>query len=148
FATIKPFLEDGVPLTQIAEAQHLPLRTARRWVAEYRVCGLAGLIRQTRSDQGKRRGLPTDLSSLIVGLALQKPRRSIAAIHRKAVQIAEELSWPHPSYDQVYAIIKALDPRLLTLAHEGSAAYRDEFDLVYRFEAEAPNVIWQADHSL
>jgi len=62
--------------------------------------------------------------------------------------MAEEQGWPYPSYDQVYAIIKALDPRLLTFAHEGSAAYRDEFDLVYRFEADAPNAIWQADHSL
>src|SRR5215472_10684392 len=148
FAIIKPFLEDGVPLTQIAEAQRLPLRTARRWVAEYRRCGLAGLIRQTRSDQGKRRGLPTDLPTLIEGLALQKPKRSIAALHRKAVQIAAQQGWPSPSYDQVYAIVKALDPRLQTLAHEGPAAYRDEFDLVYRFEADAPNVIWQADHSL
>lgn len=147
FDLIRPFLEDGVPLTQIAEAQHLPLRTARRWVALYRTHGLAGLIRQVRSDQGKRRGLPPDLPSLIEGLALQKPKRSIAAIHRKAVQIAEEQGWPHPSYDQVYAIIRELDPRLLTLAHEGSAAYRDKFDLVYRFEADAPNVIWQADHS-
>ena len=32
FVLIRPFLEEGVPLTQIAEAQHLPLRTARRWV--------------------------------------------------------------------------------------------------------------------
>ena len=148
FVLIQPFLEEGVPLTQIAEAQHLPLRTARRWVAQFRTYGLAGLIRQTRSDQGKRRGLPTNLPSLIEGLALQKPKRSIAAIHRQVVQIAEEQGWPHPSYDLVYAIIKALDPRLLMFAHEGSAAYRDEFDLVYRFEAEAPNVIWQADHSL
>jgi putative transposase len=148
FELLRPFLEDGVPLRQIAEAQHLPLRTARRWVALYRAYGLAGLIRQARSDQGKRRGLPPDFLSLIEGFALQKPKRSIAAIHRKAVQIAEEQGWPHPSYDQVYAIIKALDPRLLTFAHEGSAAYRDEFDLVYRFEADAPNGIWQADHSL
>jgi putative transposase len=111
FDLLRPFLEDGVPLTQIAEAQHLPLRTARRWVVLYRAYGLAGLIRETRSDQGKRRGLPSDLPSLIEGLALQKPKRSIAAIHRKAVQIAEEQGWPHPSYDQVYAIIKALDPR-------------------------------------
>jgi len=147
FALIQPFLEEGVPLTQIAESHHLPLRTARRWVADFRTHGLAGLIRQTRSDQGKRRGLPIDLPALIEGLALQKPKRSIAAIHRKAMQIAEQQGWTSPSYDQVYAIIKALDPQLQTLAHEGSAAYRDEFDLVYRFEADAPNVIWQADHS-
>lgn len=30
FHLLRPFLEDGVPLTQIAEVQHLPLRTARR----------------------------------------------------------------------------------------------------------------------
>src|ERR1700685_1202248 len=76
FVLIRPFLEEGVPLTQIAAAQHLPLRTARRWVAAFRAHVLAGLIRQTRSDQGKRRGLPTDLPSLIEGLALQKPKRS------------------------------------------------------------------------
>ncbi len=148
FVLIRPFLEEGIPLTRIAQEQHLPLRTARRWIADFRTYGLAGLIRQTRKDQGKRRGLPADLPSLIEGLALRKPKRSIAAIHRQVGQIAEEQGWPRPSYDQVYAIIKALDPRLLTLAHEGSAAYRDEFDLVYRFEADAPNVIWQADHSL
>lgn len=148
FALLRPFLEEGVPLTQIAQTQHVPLRTLRRWVANVRDYGLAGLIRQTRKDQGKQRGLPADLPSLVEGLALQKPKRSIAAIHRQVVRIAEKQGWPHPSYDQVYAIIKTLDPRLLTLAHEGSAAYRDEFDLVYRFEAESPNVIWQADHSL
>src|SRR6266851_8154132 len=101
FVLIRPFLEDGVPLTQIAQEHHLPLRTARRWVADFRRHGLAGLIRQTRKDQGKRRGLPRDLPSLIEGLALQKPKRSIAAIHRQVVQIAEEQAWPHPSYDQV-----------------------------------------------
>jgi putative transposase len=108
FALIRPFLEEGIPLTQIAQEQHLPLRTARRWVADFRTYGLAGLIRQTRKDQGKRRGLPADLPSLIEGLALQKPKRSVAAIHRQVVQIAEEQGWPHPSYDQVYAIIKRL----------------------------------------
>lgn len=113
----------------------------------FRAPGHAGLIRQPRVDQGKRRGLPTDLLSLIEGLALQKPKRSIVAIHRQVVQIAAEQGWPHPSYDQVYAIIKAPDPRLLTLAHEGSSAYRDEFDLGYRFESEAPNVIRQTNHS-
>ncbi len=67
FALIRPFLEEGVPLTQIAHEQHLPLRTARSWVADFRTYGLAGLIRQTRSDQGKRSRLPTDLLSLIEG---------------------------------------------------------------------------------
>jgi len=32
FQIIRPFLEEGVPLTQIAQDQGLVLRTARRWV--------------------------------------------------------------------------------------------------------------------
>ena len=35
FQAIRPFLEDGVPLTQIAREQGLVLRTARRWVDRY-----------------------------------------------------------------------------------------------------------------
>jgi putative transposase len=30
---------------------------------------------------------------------------------------------------------------------EGSKAYSDAFDLVHRREADAPNAIWQADHT-
>jgi len=32
---------------------------------------------------------------------------------------------------------------MLTLAHEGSARYRDRFELVYRREAEGPNAVWR-----
>jgi len=44
--------------------------------------------------------------------------------------------------------VKHLDPGLLTLAHAGTKAYRTTFDLLYRREAEKPNDIWQADHTL
>jgi putative transposase len=36
---------------------------------------------------------------------------------------------------------------MVTLAHEGHAAYRDQFELVHRFRAPNPNAIWQADHT-
>jgi len=48
----------------------------------------------------------------------------------------------------VNKVIKQLDPGLVTLAHAGSKAYRTTFDLLYRREAEGPNEIWQADHTL
>ncbi len=34
------------------------------------------------------------------------------------------------------------------MAHEGSKAYREQFDLVHRREAGGPNQVWQADHCL
>ena len=37
---------------------------------------------------------------------------------------------------------------MVTLAQEGAATYRDRFELVHRHRAEAPNALWQADHTL
>ena len=36
---------------------------------------------------------------------------------------------------------------LVTLAHEGTKAYSEAFELVHRREADGPNAIWQADHT-
>ena len=43
FHLIRPFLDDGVPLTHIATFHRLSVRTLRRWVQQYRAHGLAGL---------------------------------------------------------------------------------------------------------
>jgi len=47
----------------------------------------------------------------------------------------------------VAAVIERLDPGLATLAHAGTKAYKEAFDLLYRREADHPNEIWQADHT-
>ena len=36
---------------------------------------------------------------------------------------------------------------MLTLAHRGSAAYRDTYEIVWRHRAERPNATWQVDHT-
>ena len=82
---------------------------------------------------------------MIEGLALRKPRLSVATIHRQTVEAAAKIGEPSPSYDVVYAVIGELEPALLTMAHDGSKSYGDRFELVHRREAEAPNAIWQAD---
>jgi putative transposase len=145
---IRSALEDGVTQTQVASTHNISVSTIRRWVKRYREKGLAGLAdAKVRSDKGKSRRLPPDAISLIEGLALQKPQRSMAAIHRQVIAIAEEQGWKPPGYDRVRQIIKNIDPALLTLAHEGEAVYREEFDLLYRREATHSNAIWQADHT-
>lgn len=80
-------------------------------------------------------------------LALRRPRPSVATIWRHAVQAAGGHDWPAPSYSTVHAIVADIDPHLVTLAHEGSGALRDRYELVYRRQAEHPNVVWQADHT-
>lgn len=146
FQIIRPFLEDGVPLAQLAREQDVVLRTARRWVDRYRREGLTGLARKERDDKDKRKLTPA-LQQLIEGLALRKPRLSSATIHRQVAEAAKKLGQEPPSYKVVHAVIGKLEPALLTLAHEGSKAYSESFDLVHRREADASNAIWQADHT-
>ncbi len=88
----------------------------RRWVKPYREASLKGLMRKTRSDKGEQRGMPAELKRLIEGLALQKPQRSVAAIHRQVMRVATEQGWSIPSYKQVHAVIIAIDPGLVVLS--------------------------------
>src|SRR5947209_2831999 len=147
FALLRPALEGQLSQTQLAREQHLSLSTIQRWIKQYREKGLVGLANARRSDKGKSRRLPAEAITLIEGLALQTPPRSMAAIHRQVSAIAKEQGWTPPSYDRVRQIIKRLDPALVTMAHEGAAAYREEFDLLYRREASHANAMWQADHA-
>lgn len=148
FTIIRPALEDGITQAQVARTHHISKSTIGRWVKRYREQGLTGLAdAPVRSDKGTSRRLPTEAITLIEGLALQTPPRSIAAIHRQVCTMAKARGWNVPSYDSVYRIIKKLDPALLTLAHQGAAAYREEYDLLYRREATHANAMWQADHS-
>lgn len=146
FAVLRPHLEDGVALAHAAAAAGIPARTARHWLARFHADGLAGLARSPRCDRDRRRQ-PPELIVLVEGLALRRPRSSIAHIHRQAVRLAGERGWRAPSYGTVRSIVVAIDPALITLAHEGSVAYRERFELVYRREAAAANAIWQADHT-
>jgi putative transposase len=139
-------LEEGVPLSRVAAAQRLPLRTAQAWLRRYRQHGLAGLARAPRADRGRRRLVP-DLQRLVEGLALRTPPPSAAAVQRQVAAVARRQGWPVPSYSTVYAVMRHLDPALVTLAHDGAKAYREAFDLLYRREASCPNALWQADHT-
>ena len=147
FEIIRPALEDGVTQAQVARTHQIPASTIQLWIKRYREKGLVGLANAASSDKGKSRRLPTEAVGLIEGLALQTPPRSIVSIHRQVVEIAEKQGWKPPSYDRVRQIIKRIDPALVTYAHQGAAAYREEFDLLYRREATHANAMWQADHT-
>ena len=148
YRMLQPCVEHGVPLTHIACQYGIALRTLERWLAQYRGHGLTGLARRRRRDRGHGRGLPPELKQLIEGLALRKPPPTVALVHRQVSDVARRHGWPVPNYKRVYRMIKQLDPGLVTLAHDGTKAYRTTYDLLYRHEAEKPNELWQADHTL
>jgi len=144
FTIIRPALEGGVTQAQVARTHDISKSTIQRWVKRYRENGLAGLAdAQVRSDKGTSRRLPAEAVTLIEGLALQTPPRTIAAIHRQVCTIAEARGWNVPSYDSVYRIIKKLDPALLLIVDEANRlkdaglelirdfADRGEFGLVF-----------------
>jgi putative transposase len=146
FELLRPCLEEGVPLARVVRDRGVALRTAQRRAGQYRRDGLAGLARKGRSDRGKRH-LSESLRQSIEGLALKKPPLSAASVHRQAIALAEQIGESPPSYSTVYAVIRDLDPALVTLAHEGTKAYTEAFDLVHRHEATGPDAVWQADHT-
>ena len=148
FQVIQPFVERGVPLPEVAHDHGVALRTARRWVQRYRAGGLVALSRTPRAGRDISRRVPLDMAQRIEALALQTPPLSVAAIHRQVVTLAAAQGMSAPCYRTVYNIIRRMAPALRMLAHHGSKAYHETFDLLYRREADAPNAIWQADHTL
>ncbi len=148
FRLLRPYLEEGVPLTQLAKRHNLALRTAQRWVERYRKHGLVGLARRPRADRGQRRQLPPKLQQLIEGLALRTPPTTVASVHRQVTAIAAQHGWPLPSYRCVYEVVKHLNPALHTMAPARSNPYHDVLELVDHRDASRPNEIWYADHTL
>ena len=148
YEVIRPCLDKEVSQAEQARVSGVTHSTIERWMKQYRQDGLRGLVRQERSDKRTRRRLSEEVVKLVEGFALRKPQRSIATIQRQVSAIALQHGWEEPSYHQVYEIVRGLPQALVTLAQEGTRAYQEEYDLLYRREAERPNAIWQADHCL
>jgi putative transposase len=60
---------------------------------------------------------------------------------RGAKRTAERLGQEPPSYDLVHEVVSHLPTDLVTLAHQGTKAYSNSFELVYRREESCPNAI-------
>ncbi|MDN5917456.1 MAG: helix-turn-helix domain-containing protein [Pseudonocardia sp.] len=100
WAVLRPHIQDGVLLAVAAREAGVPLRTAQRWLARFRADGLVGLARTARTDRGRRR-VPAELVRLIEGLALSRPRPSVATIARRGARAATAQGWSVPSYSTV-----------------------------------------------
>lgn len=145
FEVIRPFLEGLASLPAVAKENGKSLRTLRYWVSRYQDSGVAGLAHRTRSDHGEPR-LRSKLQNLIKALMLKSPRRSVTSVYEEVAEEARRRGWKAPSYRQVLSIVRDIDPSLLKLAHEGTKAHKQAYDLLVRYEAAAPNERWQVDH--
>ena len=147
FAVLRPHLNEGIPLSEAARDAGVPLRSVQRWLARYRAAGLVVWHERNDPIQAIASSL-RNCVQVIEGMALRKPRPSIAAMHRSMTALATQRQWTPPSYGSVYGIVRHLSPAMVTLAQDGPAAFRDRYELIYRHRAEGPNALWQADHTL
>ncbi|MEI2729172.1 MAG: Mu transposase C-terminal domain-containing protein [Candidatus Nanopelagicales bacterium] len=143
---LRPHILDGVSLASIAEQTGISTRSLTRWLATYRSSGPDALGVARRSDSGTHR-LDPELVAFIEGTALGSPPPSITTITRRAAKVAAHKGWKPASYAVVRAIVAAIEPDLTTLAHGGTSAWRDKYELVWRRSSDLPNAMWQADHT-
>lgn len=146
YKIIAPYLINEKTLTVITEETGIAKRTLQYWIRDYKQLGLKGLIRKTRSDDGKIH-LEPEIVVLVEQLILKNKRNSLTSIHRMICEQCQKKCWQEPSYYQVYKISQSLSPNLKKLAHDGQKAYNNQYDLIHRREASYPNEIWQADHT-
>lgn len=147
FRMIQPYLEERRSLELVAAEANLSFRTAQRWVSQYRKRGLAAFVRKARDDRGGRRVASQKIKEAIEGVALERPPLPIRSISRQVRAFAQSTGESMPAYGTVYDLVREVPNGLLTVAHQGSKAYSESYDLVHRREATRSNAIWQADHA-
>lgn len=147
YRLIQSYLQGTTALATVAGNAGVSLRTAQRWVEKYRKQGVGALGTKERIDRGQRRAMSPKMVELTEGLALERPRVPVTAIYRELGEFAAKSGERLPSYPAVRRAVKAIPISLMTLAHSGSRAYSERFDLIHRREASRPNAIWQADHA-
>lgn len=103
-------------------------RTVWNLLRAYRDSGLLGLIRRERSDKGMRHELSPQMTGIIEGLALGPHKLPLKEIQRRAIEKAETLGEPEPSFWQVRRICASI-PRPVQLVAHG---YKEEFNSMYR----------------
>lgn len=147
YRIIEPYLKQLSTLEEISKRQGKSVRTLNYWVAAFKKDGLTGLMPKSRNDKGEHRSAEVELVKIIQGLYLRTPPVPISTVYRSVQEICSKNNWDIPSYGVVRNIVLEIPSSLKTLAHEGPKAYKQEFGLLHRFEADRPNEIWQADHA-
>jgi DNA invertase Pin-like site-specific DNA recombinase len=131
--TLRPTIEDGVPLTRTAADADVGLRTAQRWLAAYRDSGLVGLRRDrgvtaalvgpirgwsrssraSRSDDRRRRS-----RTFTAGRRNSPPR---TGGRRRATRRCDR---SRPAWTAVWRRLRSKEPRRIAIASNSRCAGR------------------------
>jgi transposase InsO family protein len=122
--------EDGQPI-------HVAAETIRAWARRYRNHGLAGLVDAERPQRGVHAISPQTLD-ILVRLKEDVPQRSL----ERLIQIGEETGLFPKGEVRRSTLHRALRSRGISTRRPSPRP--DDHDLD-RFEADAPNDLWQSD---
>ena len=137
-----------MPLPRLAQRQGIPLRTAERWVQQYRRHGLAGLGARTAAANGAAEARPP---------SCRPDRRpgppATAPDGRRHPSAGRRSSPPSARLASARATARSTRSSASSTRRWSRSPRRarrptsERFDLLYRREASRPNEIWQADHT-
>lgn len=145
---IAPVLSGEQTVTIAAQQGNVSTHSVERWLKRFQGKCLDELQPRRRKDWQTTKEDNGQWQELTQALALSRPAYSWAQIHRWITRQALRRGLNALAYPTVYRWCQALDPALLTMARQGVAYYQHQFELVHRWESEAPNALWQADHTM
>ncbi|XWW48541.1 DDE-type integrase/transposase/recombinase (plasmid) [Fibrella sp. USSR17] len=148
YELIAPVLSGEQTVAMAAQQGHVSTRSVERWLNHFQDKGFDGLQPRRRKDWKTPKVDNGQWQELTQALALSRPTYSWAQIHRWIASQALRRGLKAPGYPTVYRWCRALDPALLCMARQGVAHYQHQFELVHRWESQAPNALWQADHTM
>lgn len=93
---IHPYMQRQQTLTSLCKKENIPLRTAKKWVSNYKKYGLNGLARKVRIDKNKKRHISSELCQFIEGIFLKSPLLTYASIYRQIKKHQESKNLPYP----------------------------------------------------
>lgn len=145
---LAPVLSGEQTVAMAAQQGHVSSRSVERWLRRFQDKGFDGLQPRRRKDWQTTKDDNRQWLEVAQALALSRPAYSWAQIHRWIAEQALRRGLKAPNYPTVYRWCRALDPALRGMARQGIAHYQHQFELVHRWESQAPNALWQADHTL
>ena len=145
---IAPVLDGNLSIQAVMGQNGLSRRTLERWIKAFHNLGIEGLCPKKRHDCSMARVKNREWRTLAKALALSRPAYTIKHIHQWLLAQAHRRILPTPAYHTVCRWYHQIDPALLTMAKKGTKAYQHQHELVHRWESEASNALWQADHTL
>ena len=124
-----------------SERTRISVSTLKRWRARYLESGFEGLKPQQRSDRGQPRAIPKKILEAACDLRLEQPMRSVGQI----IDMLEKNGDIEPGKVKRSTLSRHLRRKGLSREHLREKADEDPGIPYRRFEAEAPNALWQSD---